>query len=67
MTEVFRSMGAGAPMALPRRPSPLICRRLTLVSSLPQSRGAPCINVPRINALFGETGEPHDPHGVWEG
>jgi hypothetical protein len=43
--KVFRSMGARAPMALPRRPSPLICRRLTLVSSLAQSHGAPCINV----------------------
>jgi hypothetical protein len=52
VTEVFRTMGAGAPMALPRRPSPLICRRLILVSSLAQSHGAPCINV-----LFGRTGE----------
>jgi hypothetical protein len=30
--------------------------------------GAPCINVPRISALFGGTGEPHDPRfgrGRW--
>jgi hypothetical protein len=33
------------PMALPRRSSPLICRRLTLVASLARSHGDPCINV----------------------
>jgi hypothetical protein len=38
-------------MALPRRPSPLICRRLILVSSLAQSHGDPCINVPGISVL----------------
>src|SRR5262245_59622921 len=40
-----RSMGARAPVALPRRPSPLICRRLILVASLAQSHGDPYINV----------------------
>jgi hypothetical protein len=30
---------------LPRRSSPLICRRLTLVASLARSHGDPCINV----------------------
>jgi hypothetical protein len=32
-------------MALPRRPSSLICRRRILLASLAQSRGDPCINV----------------------
>jgi hypothetical protein len=31
-------------MALPRRPSRLICRRLILVSLLARSHGGPCIN-----------------------
>jgi hypothetical protein len=36
------SMARAAPITTM---SPLICRRLTLVSSLAQSHGAPCINV----------------------
>jgi len=37
--------GGKAPMALPRRLGPSICRRLTLVTSLARSHGDPCINV----------------------
>jgi ERF superfamily protein len=38
---------------------PELENRVICLASLAQSRGAPCINVPRISALFGGTGEPH--------
>jgi hypothetical protein len=41
---------------LPPRPTSTFCHRLTLVASLARSHGDPCINFPRINALFGGTG-----------